>query len=98
MSGISIDLTGGASSDAVLSATSAADLAPLDAPMDLPERAELQPDGSVMLTLAYPATVAFRGAPGTEAKTETYAQLLLMRLLGADARKMLDAPDARSNA
>lgn len=89
MSEISIDLSGGAASPDAAPAPGVAEV-PL---LDLPAGAEAQPDGSVVLTLEYPVTVAFRGA---EDKARIVTSLTLRRLSGADVRRMTEASAKRA--
>jgi hypothetical protein len=97
MAALTIDLTSGAlpAPDAIAAGEDVV-WAPL---LDLPEGAEMQPDGSVRLNLDYPVTLAFRGAPGaTPGAGETIDHLTLRRLTGADVVKVLEAPGARFTA
>lgn len=68
-------------------------------PLDLPRGAELNPDGSVTMTLDYPVTLKFRLA-GSDAVTreEPVTQLVLRRLTGADVRKMIGAKNPSTMA
>jgi hypothetical protein len=78
-----IDLTGGVTDEA------------LDARLDLPEGAEAQPDGSVLLTLSYPRTIRQKRA-GMDAHDEIYESLVLHRLTGADVRAVMAASESRA--
>ena len=76
-----LDLSGGAAVPAI-----EADM-PL---MELPRGAEAF-DAHVVLTLDFPVTVQFRGQEGAE----TLTALTMMRLTGADVRRVTEAPAAR---
>jgi len=65
-------------------------------PLDLPERAELQPDGSVVLPFEAPATISYRPVDGGEARSESVDHLVLRRLKGAQIRRVMDASRTRA--
>ena len=91
---VTIDLAGDGSPASVSSAVP--ELREDDA-LDLPERAELQPDGSVMLRFEAPAAITYRvpGA-GDVARTETFDHLVLRRLKGAQIRRVMTAAGSRA--
>lgn len=60
------------------------------APLDLPEGAVENSDGTVTLTLSSPVTLAFRTAAGAVAVSEAIETLLFNRLTGAQARRFLN--------
>jgi hypothetical protein len=68
-------------------------------PLDLPERAVLNDDGSVTLTFEYPCTIEYRmvGAAGV-ARSESFDHLVLNRLRGPDWRKIVDAKNSTNTA
>lgn len=57
----------------------------------LPPRAEPQPDGSVILPLDHPVTLAFRRAGSPDVREERFERLHLRRLTGADMRAIAAA-------
>ena len=63
------------------------DLAP---PLELPDGAVANPDGSVTLTFEAPVTIEFK-APGGAARTETYSSFLLRRMSGKTFRAMMES-------
>lgn len=63
---------------------------------ELPDGASVQPDGSVLLHLAYPVQLAFRAAGDAGAKAEAIDRLSFRRLTGADVGKITAAADARA--
>ncbi len=79
-----LDLSGGAAAPELEAE------APL---LDLPRGAEAV-GGQVVLRLDYPVELRFRGAPSGE----TLSALTMMRLTGADVRRVTDAPAARGAA
>lgn len=59
----------------------------------LPKRAQIQADGSVILTLLYAVTLRYRN-PGMQTVTEdTYSELHFHRLTGADMRIITSTPE-----
>jgi hypothetical protein len=66
------------------------------AQMDLPDNAVLNPDGSVTLTFVYPVTLRFMERAGAAVEVQTFEKLDLRRLNGADMRRIIEAPGARS--
>ena len=57
----------------------------------LPANAAMQPDGSVKLTLAYPFTLRWKNRAGDVTKTDSYPDLTMRRLTGADMRAIESA-------
>lgn len=53
---------------------------------DLPKHAVRHQDGSVTLKLKYPVTLKFRNGRGEEVRSESFAELHMHRLTGADMR------------
>ncbi len=90
---VNIDLAAGAN---------AADEVPVlneaAAPMDLPERATLNADGSVTLILEFPCVIEFRALGGKTISTESFDHLVLKRLHGLDMRAVLIAKNATNAA
>ncbi len=64
--------------------------------MSLPDGAELNPDGSVRLPLLYPCELKYRavGGSGDVVRTESIDHLVLRRLTGAEARRVIEAKDS----
>ena len=62
-----------------------------DAAPELPKRAALQPDGSVMLTFRFPRMVKRSAGNGAAVREETFEQLHMHRLNGADMRAISTA-------
>lgn len=63
--------------------------------MELPERATLNPDGTVTLTFETAAAIVYRPVGGGDPRTESFDHLVLRRLKGAQLRKIIDAKAAR---
>jgi hypothetical protein len=68
------------------------------APLDLPERATLLPDGTVRLDLEFPCEVKYREVGGQVARSDSYDHLVLRRLQGPDMRRILDAKNTTNAA
>jgi hypothetical protein len=66
-------------------------------PDDFPAGAELQDDGSVILRLAYPATLKFRDSAG-HVTAETYRELHMQRFNGKRLREVQSASDGMKAA
>lgn len=68
--------------------------APAPRPEGLPEGAELQADGSVLLTLRYPDMAVLRTRrQGEEAREERFERIVLRRLTGKDLRDSMRAAE-----
>ena len=57
----------------------------------LPANAVLQPDGSVKLTFVYPVTFRWKNSQDVVTRTDSYPELLMRRLTGADMRAIESA-------
>lgn len=64
--------------------------------MDLPERATLNPNGSVTLTFEAPAGIIYRSVGGGEPRSESIDHLVLRRLKGRQIRKVIDVSRTRA--
>jgi hypothetical protein len=67
-------------------------------PMDLPERATLNDDGTVTLTFEFPCKIEYRMLGGGVARTEDFDHLVLHRMRGLDMRKVLAAKNTDTAA
>lgn len=60
----------------------------------LPERAVDNGDGTITLTLIKPVSLTIKGADG-KTREERYEALVFHELVGADMRKIMQAPEQR---